>query len=142
MSFGSFEPPPVKDVSLRPDSAVHATAVAPLVFSVVEHLVPGPFGSVTSWQTLSQSSLAFGPKGWVAVEASPSSWNVPVSWTARALETRNARNAMVARRTARRRLPAAGSREVSEGGGVSKESVIGQQSQQETRLASAYRRFV
>src|SRR6478672_7506920 len=106
MSFGSFEPPPVKAVCSRLDSAVQVTAVAPLVCSVVPHLVPGPFGSTTSWQTLSQSSLAFGPIGWVALEASPSSWKMPVSWTASALETKNASRATPARRrTARRRLP-------------------------------------
>ena len=70
----------------------------------------GAFRFDDLWQTLSQSSLAFGPIGCVALEASPSSWKMPVSWTARALETKNASNAMVARRTARRRLPAASPR--------------------------------
>src|SRR5439155_17244030 len=67
-------------------SVVHATAVAPLVTAVVPHpAVPPP---VASLQTLSQSSNP-GGVGTVCVadDASPSSWNRPVSCTASTIAT-------------------------------------------------------
>src|SRR5207245_7181320 len=114
MSIGSFEPPPVNVVALNDGpsptrlSVVHATAFAgePVVTDVVPQPATPP--PVTSLQTLSQSSNAAGvPIVFVNDDASPSSWNRPVSCTARTITTpaptANARDSRIPQRL--RQLP-------------------------------------
>src|SRR5689334_11526473 len=71
-------------VAFRLLSHVHRPAVEPVVFCVVEQNVFGLTAPEYWWHTLSQSSVAcgYGGAGCVVDEASPSSWNAPVSWTA------------------------------------------------------------
>ena len=103
MSIGSFEPPPVNVVAFDEGpsptrlSVVHATAFAgePVVTDVVPQSATPP--PVTSLQTLSQSSNAEGvPTVFVNEDASPSSWNRPVSCTATAVLTNIATAIMIA----------------------------------------------
>src|SRR5213078_169611 len=104
MSIGSLDPPPVKILLFGFGAAVQDTAVAPLVTAAVPQPATPP--PVTWLHTLSQSSSAAGvPAVFVLVCASPSSWKMPVSWTAcAAYGMSNVRTIAAMRGSARERL--------------------------------------